>query len=438
MKNVVVLGGGFAGLAAAVKLTELGHSVTLVERRRQLGGRAFSFTDPTTGDTVDNGQHLFMKCYHATLALLQSLGAHDEVEFQNEFQIEFRHPQKGTSTLRIAKTLPRPLNVLAGFLRFKSIGLSDVLKLRNIKPELSKQLPLSLSVAQWLEQCKQTQRLQENFWNPLCLAALNEPTSQASARYMQAVLREGFFGSPDGAFLGYSRLGLSNLLSARSQTFLNKHEQKLLLGLSAKRIDSVSTHEIAVHLSDNTKLTPDAIICAIPPQALSSLLTPHSFPELLQKLSLYRPSPILSVNLWYDRPCLDVPFIGMLGTQMEWAFNKHHLYQTHDHASPGHITLLASAAHALSQSQPKDLIELAQQEFESVAPSASEANLQHARVICERKATQTLPLGESPPNTHTNHPKLLLAGDWVNTGLPATIESAVRSGFCAANSVDKK
>lgn len=438
MKNVVVLGGGFAGLAAAVKLTELGHRVALIERRQKLGGRAFSFSDPKTGDTVDNGQHLFMKCYQATQSLLKSLDILDDVVFQNEFQIEFRHPQEGISKLHISNTLPQPLNILAGFLRFKTIGLKDVLSLRKIKPELTKELPFDLSVTQWLNQCKQTQRLQTNFWDPLCLAALNEPPSQASARYMQAVLKEGFFASSDGACLGYSRLGLSKLLSAQSHAFLKKYNQTRHVGLFAKKIEPVSPHEIRVHLSNNTSLTPDALICALPPHALSPLLPPQTFPNLLQKLNAYRPSPILSINLWYDRPVLDVAFFGMQGTRLEWAFNKPHLYNTHDQASPGHITLIASAARALCKIPPQELIELAQQEFESVEPEATTANLQHARVICEHRATQTLPLGERPPSTQTTHPKLFLAGDWIDTGLPATIESAVRSGFQAATTVDQK
>jgi squalene-associated FAD-dependent desaturase len=435
VKSVVVLGGGFAGLAAAIKLTQLGHRVRLVERRQTLGGRAFSFTDPTTGDTVDNGQHLFMKCYHATLELLETLGAHEDIVFQDEFQIEFRHPKEGVSTLRFSKSLPPPLNVLVGFLRFKAVGLRDVLSLRKMNAELRKDLPITLSVTQWLTQCKQTKRMQEVFWNPLCLAALNESPNQASAKHLQAVLVEGFFSSSDGALLGYSQVGLSNLLSAKAQAFLKKSDQTLNLGLSATQIEVSSAQKVRVHFANGQIHAPDAVICALPPQALSTLLRQDPFSDLLQRLSKYRPSPILSVNLWYDRPCLESPLVGMLGTQMEWAFNKAQLYGQHDQASQGHMTLIASAARALAKIPHKDLISLAHREFQSVSPLATSATLLHGRVICEHRATQTLPLGEYAPQTKTRHPNLLLAGDWVDTGLPPTIESAVRSGFNAANMV---
>lgn len=433
MKNILVLGGGFAGLAATVKLTELGHKVTLVERRQKLGGRAFSFTDPTTGDTVDNGQHLFMRCYHATLELLQLLGVHDNLVFQDEFKIEFRHPQKGISTLRIPKNLPTPSNVLAGFLRFGSVGLKDILPLRKLKSELQKDLPLDLSVAQWLTHCKQTEQMQQAFWNPLCLAALNEQPAQASAKHLQAVLIEGFFSSSNGAHLGYSKLGLSNLLVDAAQKYLIQNNQTLNLGLLAKQLEIQPSNKLAVHFNHGEVQTPDAIICALPPHMLQNVLPSTGFESLSHQLARYRPSPILSVNLWFDRPCLEAPIIGMLGTQMEWAFNKSKLYGTHDQASPGHITLIASAARHLAQHPHSHLIQLAHQELQSVEPQVHSATLQHARVICEHRATQTLPLGEVPPTTQTTHPNLLLAGDWVDTGLPATIESAVRSGFEAAN-----
>ena len=433
MKHVVVLGAGFAGLAAAVKLTELGHRVTLVERRHQAGGRAFSFVDSTTGDTVDNGQHLFMKCYHQTLDLFQSIGAKKDICFQDAFGIEFRHPSGGPYHLRFPKFLPPPLNLLAGFIRFGAVNLKDVLPLRKLKPELKKILPIDLSVTEWLTRCQQTPRLREAFWNPLCLAALNEHPDRASARLLQAVLVEGFFDSPDGALLGHSRMGLTNLLSTRAEAFLEQNNQVIEFGVSVRKIEVSDGQRISLHFSNGKVRSPDAVISALPPHALSSLLSKDAFPDLVNHLAKYIPSPILSVVLWYDRPCLESSVIGMLGTQMEWAFSKSLLFGSHDQASPGYVTLLASAARELSQRPHRDLIALAHKEFLSVAPLAARATLRHARVICEHRATQSLPLGEPPMPSQTHIPMFLLAGDWVHTGLPATIESAVRSGFNAAN-----
>ena len=138
MKQVTVIGSGFAGLAATIRLCEAGLPVTLLERRQHIGGRTFSFTDPVTGDTVDNGQHLFMRCYRETRDLLKRIGAQEDLVFQSHFKINFRHPITGSSQLAFPSFLPAPLNLLLGFLRFKEVGWRDIVPLRALKTELKK------------------------------------------------------------------------------------------------------------------------------------------------------------------------------------------------------------------------------------------------------------------------------------------------------------
>ena len=216
MKRVAIIGGGFAGLAAAVRLCDAGCPVALLERRQQLGGRAFSFSDPVTGDTLDNGQHLFMKCYRETLDVLTRIGARDDVVFQPRFGIAFRHATRGACDLRFPSFLPAPLNLLVGFLRFRAIRWSDIPPLRKIDAELHKALAPRLAVDAWLDHCGQTPRMRAAFWDPLCLAALNQRPHNARARHLQAVLREAFW-QPDGACLGYARKGLSDLFAHRAR-----------------------------------------------------------------------------------------------------------------------------------------------------------------------------------------------------------------------------
>ena len=222
MKRVTIIGGGFAGLAAAIRLCDVGYSVTLLERRQELGGRTFSFTDPVTGDTVDNGQHLLMKCYRETLDFLERIGARDDVVFQSEFRIDFRHAVNGAYTLRFPSFLPVPLNLLSGFLRFGAVRWTDIPPLRKIVAELNKDLDIHLTVDAWLNHCGQKPRMREAFWDPLCIAALNQRPQNARARYLQAVLREAFWGEPDGARLGYARTGLSGLFANRAREYISK------------------------------------------------------------------------------------------------------------------------------------------------------------------------------------------------------------------------
>lgn len=432
MKKVVILGGGFAGIAAAVRLTELGHQVTLIERRQKLGGRAFSFKDPSTGDSVDNGQHLFMKCYEETTKLLKTLDVDHLVRYQDEFHIEFRSPTTGVSHLKFPRQLPPPFHILFGFLRFRPLSLQDVFALRKLKTQLHNPLPPTLSVSNWLSNCNQTPNMQDVFWRPLCLAALNEVPERASAKFLQAVLKEAFFSRSDGALMGYSQVGLSSLIGTPATTYLKEKKQTVLYGQSASELELSQSNSISIRTNTGETISPDILISAVPPHALAALLPNGYTPELTKCLARFQPSPILSVNLWYDRPTLKAPLIGLLNTQMEWAFNKKHIYGDRDQASTGHITLLASAAKDLAKLPHQELTQIAQKEFESIEPSARSANLEQARVVCEHRATQTLPLGLLSPPTKTKHPRFFLAGDWVDTGLPQTIEGAVRSGFNAA------
>lgn len=437
MNEVVVVGAGFAGIAAAVRATQLGYKVTLLERRHKLGGRTFSFTDPHTGDTLDNGQHLFMKCYGATLELLDALGSAGKISFQNEFEIEFRHPISGTATLRIPNNLPAPLNVLHGFMKFGFTGLRDTLSLRKLKRAITANLPRNLSVAEWLSQNGQTQTLQDVFWIPLCLAALNERPENAPAYLLQSVVNEAFFASSDGALLGHSSVGLSDLIHKPADAFFTHHNQNIRYGTHVRHIET-NGNNITLHLNDNTILTPNTVICAIPPHHLLKILPETSFVTLRSTLKSFVPSPILSVNLWYKSGIDLPPIVGLLEGQMEWVFNKPLLFGTHDKASPGHLTCIASAARQLATKQHQEVIQIAQDELKAIEPSVKDLPCLRARVICEHHATQTLPLGLVPPSIHTAHPGLLLAGDWTDTGLPATIESAVRSGFQAVDHIKKR
>ena len=434
MKRVTIIGGGFAGLAAAIRLCDAGYSVTLLERRQELGGRTFSFTDPVTGDTVDNGQHLLMKCYRETLDFLDRIGARDDVVFQSEFRIDFRHAVDGAYTLRFPSFLPVPLNLLSGFLRFGAVRWTDIPPLRKIVAELNKDLDIHLTVDAWLNHCGQKPRMREAFWDPLCIAALNQRPQNARARYLQAVLREAFWGEPDGARLGYARTGLSGLFANRAREYISKRGGEVQCGTAVTSIVPTPSG-VRIHTRSGDVIDTSMCIAAVPPLQLARMICAKTFAELHHTLCQYEPSPILSVNLWFDRPIMREPLCGLLGTTMEWVFNKPVLYGEHDRASEGYLTLVASAAHHLLHMSNDELIDMACKELHQVFPESRQAEVLHAKVICERAATCALPFSYAVPKTQTPHPRLFLAGDWTDTGLPPTIEGAVRSGYAAADAV---
>ncbi|MCY3680447.1 MAG: hydroxysqualene dehydroxylase HpnE [Gemmatimonadetes bacterium] len=434
MKRVTIIGGGFAGLAAAVRLCDAGYSVTLLERRQQLGGRTFSFTDPVTGDTVDNGQHLLMKCYRETLDFLDRIGARDNVVFQPRFRIDFRHADGGAYTLRFPSFLPVPLNLLSGFLRFGAVHWTDIPPLRKVVAELHKDLDTGLTVDAWLDDCGQKPRMREAFWDPLCIAALNQRPQNASARYLQAVLREAFLGESDGARLGYARTGLSGLFENRAWEYISKRDGEVLCGKAVTSIVPASSG-VRIHTRSGDVIDTDMCIAAVPPLQLARMICGKTFAELYHTLCQYEPSPIFSVNLWFDRSIMREPMCGLLGTTMEWVFNKSVLYGNYDRASEGFLTMVASAAHHLLHMSNEDLVDLSCRELHQVFPESRRAELLHAKVICEHAATCALPLSYCVPKTQTSHLRLFLAGDWTDTGLPPTIEGAVRSGYAAADAI---
>ncbi|MDE2726339.1 MAG: hydroxysqualene dehydroxylase HpnE, partial [Gemmatimonadota bacterium] len=369
MKRVTIIGGGFAGLAAAIRLCDAGYSVTLLERRQQLGGRTFSFTDPVTGDTVDNGQHLLMKCYRETLDFLERIGARDDVVFQSQFRIDFRHADGGAYTLRFPSFLPVPLNLLSGFLRFGAVHWTDIPPLRKIVAELHKDLDTGLTVDAWLDHCGQKPRMRRAFWDPLCIAALNQRPQNASARYLQAVLREAFLGEPDGARLGYARTGLSGLFENRAREYISKRGGEVVCGKAVTSI-APAPSDVRIHTRSGDVIDTDMCIAAVPPLQLARMICAKTFAELHHTLCQYEPSPIFSVNLWFDRPVMREPMCGLLGTTMEWVFNKSVLYGDHDRASEGFLTMVASAAHHLLHMSNDELIDMACRELHQVSPES--------------------------------------------------------------------
>ena len=432
MSHVIVIGGGFAGLAAGVRLSERGSCVvSLLERRKHLGGRAYSFTDRASGDTVDNGQHLFMKCYLKTREFLETIGTGDYLRFQERFRLDFLHPTLGHTALSFPRLLPPPLNLLTGFMRYTPVNLGDVVRLRRVRTALKAPTPPGLTVNEWLDACKQSPSIRQAFWDPLCISALNQSPHEAPATHLTSVLKLAFFGRSDATLMGYAGVGLSTMYTSAASTFIRRHGGTCHMGDGVGELRVTGNNKIRIRLRSGAILTADAAVCAITPPALARLL-PEGFENLRARLKSFCPSPILSVNLWFKGPIINRPFVGLLKGRMDWVFNKHMLYDGRDRASPGHVTLVASAADGLVDQPDERLVDIALKDLYRFLPETRKMPLDHHLVVRERQATFALPTGDSPPPNHTTAPNLFIAGDWTDTGLPATVESAVESGYRAA------
>jgi squalene-associated FAD-dependent desaturase len=432
-KKVVIIGGGFAGLAAAVELSEAGTEVVLLERRQHLGGRAYSFLDTATGDVVDNGQHLFMSCYRNTVSFLSKIGTLDKLQFQAAPRVEFLDRENGFTTFACPR-LPAPLHAIFGIFRLRGLTLGDKLRALNLGRALGKRNHQTedKTVTEWLRMLGQSQRIRERFWNPMTIATLNESPDMASATMLRKVLEQSFGGGFTDSRLGMSGVGLSQLYTEAARAFVESRGGKVRTAADVRRLVVAGDLVRGCEFKNDECLEADCYISAVPPSALGRLL-PHEirrqyFPGLLALTS----SPIVSMNLWFDRPVIDREFVGLLGTRAQWLFNRDMICKS-ERAS-NHVAIVISAAYQYVDWTREQLVELARTELQSLVPDLKGARLLHSRVVKEREATisHTIESDRIRPGPQTRIGNLILAGDWTDTGLPATIEGAVLSGRRAA------
>ena len=426
--RVTVVGGGFAGISTAVELSRRGTKVTLVESRKRLGGRAYSFRDQVTGTVVDNGQHLLMRCCSATLELLEHLGSVDRVTFQNQLDLTFSD-RSGTTHLRASRRLPGRLGLLAGLIRFGGIPWYEALAVPRITRSLE-QLPGNReSVEAWLIRAKQPPALRDRFWTPLCVSVMNQHPRDASARLLAAVLKEAFGQSARGGDMGWATSGLSDLHDP-VQSYLTSRAGEVKLSTMVRAVHPGQTHTTETKAGDS--IESDAIVLAVPPPSLRRFITEEDFPDLERKLSQFVPSPIVSVNIWTAHAILAQPFLGFVDAPFDWIFRRDLLHGG-GHTEEGyHVCLIASAANGILNLRNWEIFELSLQTMIGARLSIDERDVRHFSVIREPRATYSLPLGVPPVEQQTPVEGILLAGDWTNTGFPCTIEGAIRSGRTAA------
>lgn len=432
-KRAVIIGGGFSGLAAGVSLAERGVEVLLLERRNHLGGRAYSFIDSKTGSTVDNGQHLFMGCYHHTIAFLEKIGCLDRLKFQDTPRVDFLDREDGFFKFE-CPPLPAPLHALAGLLTMKGLTLSDKLRALNVGRAIrGNGLPESLTVDQWLDQLHQSDRIRQRFWYPMVIATLNEDPRTASAKMLKRVLEEAFGSGRRGTSIGIARVGLSDLYTGGSREYIQSLGGRVTTAAEVERLAIVNGAIVAAELKTGEKIEADWFISAVPPSAFLKMLDERDARQF-EPISRLETSPIVSINLWFDRPVIDREFTGLIGTRCQWIFNKDLILSA---KNTNQIAVIISAAREFVDWTREALVEMAETELHEMIPSSRDAVLIKSAIVKEREATMAHSVESDGlrPGPRTAVANLLLAGDWTDTGLPATIESAVISGHTAAEIV---
>jgi squalene-associated FAD-dependent desaturase len=429
--KVVVVGGGWAGLSAALALVERGVDVQVIEKRAILGGRAYSYRAREAGHVVDNGQHLLMGCYDATLKFLHRIGAEDRVEIQPQLSVPFLDPDRGAATFRCASA-PSPLHLTLGALRYGHLSTSERLRLLlgGMRVALMYRGGSSATVSQALDEAGQGHAARKCFWNPLAIAVLNELPERASADLFAEVLRRVFFARAAASRIVFPRVGLSDLFAEPAARAIEKAGGAIESGPAVREIAMADDRATGVLIQGQMLARADAVILAVPPPAVTPLL-----PERLRSAAPFvglgelRAAPIVSAHLWFAKSFATERMAGFLDGPIHWLFTP-----PMQPASGRYVTLVASGAHELAGKPGEEILRIARHELARYVPVTRELDTTDELVVKETQATFAATPEEQPRRLGVRTPvaNLFLAGDWTDTGLPATLESAVLSGERAA------
>jgi squalene-associated FAD-dependent desaturase len=433
---VIVVGGGFAGLSAASALADAGVPVLVLEARARLGGRATAFRDRDTGEMVDNGQHVMFGCYRETIAFLQRIGAFGHVRVQDSLEIPFVDTHGRRSVLSCPR-LPSPWHLLAGVLRWDALPFLDRLSSIRLASALTRHADVDAhdTVDKWLRAHGQTTRLTEWLWEPLAVAALNQSITDAAAAPFVRVLSDMFSSSRSASSLVVASVPLDRMYAEPARTFIEARGGEVRLHALA-RVLTEDDHVTGVQVRGET-IPCETIISTVPWHQLQTLFendVPQRLKDIVANATRMQSMPIVTVNLWYDRIVMDDAFVGLPQRAMQWVFDKRRVFGE----SASHLSLVSSAASNLSTRDSHELIGVATKEVATALPPARTATVLRATVVREKQATFSLTPGQpSRPAMATPLKGFLLAGDWTDTGLPGTIESAVVSGHRAAHTMLK-
>jgi len=444
---VIVIGGGLAGLAAGVALAESGWRVRLFEQRPFLGGRATSYVLPD-GEHVDNCQHVTLGCCTNLADFYKRVGSADKIKFFD--RLFFLDPQGRRGEMQ-AGMLPAPFHMTGSFAAFAPLTLLDKLSIARAMLDIlgAKGHPADLeenggvSMLEWLRRRGQTQGAIERFWRVVLVSALDEELDRTDARFGVDVFWKAFLSNRTGYRMGVPAVPLANLYDG-CKSEIERRGGEVNLRASVRGLKIENGEIAAVRFDEGKEENADAYVFAVPHTALAELL-PESVKQSdpsLANLDKIKVSPITGVHFWFDRQVMKEPFVTLLDTRTQWIFNKTELYEDINgraNKTDGgqYLQLVVSASYELLPKSRQEIIDLCLSEVRHALPAARDAQLVKATVIKEAAATFSPEPGVDRwrPKQESSVRGLFLAGDWTETGWPATMEGAVRSGYLAAEAV---
>ncbi len=435
--RVAVFGAGVAGLSAALALAEQGFAVDVYEAKNFPGGRASSLRDAASGLTIDNGQHIVMGCYHALLRLLTRLGTRDRLAESRGLNVDYVAPGEKWSRLAAAN-LPAPLHLLAGLFNFRELNTADRMAILRMGLSLKFEAAPGEeeTVLVWLARKNQTAGAMRALWEPFCLAALNEPMETASARLLHETLRRSLFGAKGDSAIFFSRVGLSDLFRPEAERLLRATGGGISYGTQIGQLH-FTAEAVSATTVRGEPVVADIFISALPWVALRGLLPEGT--KLRAQLEKISPAGILNIHLLSDRKLFAAPFAGLLNSPFHWVFDRSdHLPRERRGREFLYAVTMSAAGDEWLARRSDDILVAVKVELERFFPAAKEAKFLRELVNKPKEATfAATPAAElARPGVKTGWRNFLLAGDWTDTGLPATLEGAALSGEAAAKAID--
>ncbi|SPT59149.1 MULTISPECIES: hydroxysqualene dehydroxylase HpnE [Actinomadura] len=428
--EVAIVGGGLAGITAALALQETGARVTIYEARPRLGGATHSFT--RDGLTVDNGQHIFLKCCSAYQGLLARLDALDRVRVQDRFDVRVLTPDGAAGRLRRAKA-PGPLHLLPALARYELLSPADRLRATLASLALDRLDPADPSLdgirtGAWLARHGQRRQAREALWELFVTAALNVRLDDAALGPAAFVCRTALLGRQDAADIGVPTVPLGDLHGTIPAARIERDGGRIHLGAKVTAIDAGPKLVV-----NGSPVGADAVVVAVPHRAASALVPAEASPDRGRWDGLGS-SPIVNVHVVYDRPVLREPFAAAVGSPVQWVFDRTAVSGL---TGGQYLAVSVSAADRWIDTPTAELREVYLTALERLFPAARRARVTDFFVTRERHATfrQSPGSGALRPASATRLPWLFLAGAWTDTGWPDTMEGAVRSGLTAARLV---
>jgi squalene-associated FAD-dependent desaturase len=440
--RAVVIGGGLAGITAAIALAQADHEVTLLEAKPRLGGATMSFSRDDL--VIDTGQHIYLRCCTAYRGLLSRLGMSAHAPLQPRFDVTVLAPGKTAELKR--RRIPAGLHMLPALFGYPFLSWPQRLRLGRAalafrRVDENDQKTDELTLGKFLADHGQDERTRRVLWDLFSVSSLNIAGDDASLALAAVVVKTGLLGDADAADIGVPTLPLGELHGTAAAKLLDKLGATVRVSAKVTAIEPKGDGEFLVRLADSgDDLMADAVVLAVPHEQAAKLIPDGALPaETVDGWAGLGAAPIVNVHVIYDRKVLDLPFAAGVDSPVQWVFDRTRISGMHARGDNGqYLAISLSAADEYASTPVAELREMFIPALAELLPKAAEATVTEFFVTREKRATfrQVPGTAKLRPKAATAMPGLVLAGAWTDTGWPDTMESAVRSGLNAVISLN--